>query len=39
MDYAVQDIKVSENFVQAEANARAPKTGFTQSNTIHLRSY
>ena len=28
MEYAVQDIKVSENLVQAEANARAPKTGF-----------
>ena len=28
MEYAVQHIKVSENLVQAEANARAPKTGF-----------
>ena len=28
MEYAVQDIKGSENLVQAEANARAPKTGF-----------
>ena len=28
MGYAVQDIKVSENLVQAEANARAYKTGF-----------
>ena len=28
MEYAVQDIKVSENVVQAEANVKAPKTGF-----------
>ena len=28
MEYDVQDIKVSENLVQAEADARAPKTGF-----------
>ena len=28
MDYAVQDIEVSENLVQAETDARAPKTGF-----------
>ena len=28
MDYAAQDIEVSENLVQAETNARAPKTGF-----------
>ena len=28
MVYAVQDIKASENLVQAEANARASKTGF-----------
>ena len=28
MDYAVQDIKVSENLVQAETNARAPKIDF-----------
>ena len=28
MENAVQDIKVSENLVQAEANARASKTGF-----------
>ena len=28
MEYAVQDIKVSENLVQAEVNARASKTGF-----------
>ena len=28
MEYAVLAIKVSENLVQAEANARAPKTGF-----------
>ena len=28
MDYAVQDIKVSKNLMQAETNARAAKTGF-----------
>ena len=28
MDYAVQDIKVSENLVQGETDAGAPKTGF-----------
>ena len=28
MEYAVQDIKVSKTLVQAEANARAPKTVF-----------
>ena len=28
MEYAVQDIKVSENLVQAIASARDPKTGF-----------
>ena len=28
MVYAVQDIKASENLVQAESNARASKTGF-----------
>ena len=27
MEYAVDDIKVSETLVQAEANARAPKIG------------
>ena len=42
MEYAVQDIKVSENLVQAEANARSPKTGFYAgflTNTISLRDY
>ena len=46
MEYAVQDIKVSENLVQAEANARAPKTGFypvllsrIRPNRISLRDY
>ena len=28
MEYTVQDIKVSENLVQAIASARASKTGF-----------
>ena len=28
MEHAVQDIKVLESYVQAEANARAPKAGF-----------
>ena len=28
MEYAVHDISVSDNLVQAEANAKAPKTGF-----------
>ena len=28
MDYAVRDIEVSEHLVQAETDARAPKTGF-----------
>ena len=28
MGYAVQDIKVSENLVQAETNAKALRTGF-----------
>ena len=28
MEYAAQDIKVSEDLVQAKENARAPKTGF-----------
>ena len=42
MEYAVQDIKVSENLVQAEENARSPKTGFYAgflTNTISLRNY
>ena len=42
MKYAVQDIKVSENLVQAEANKRAPKTGFYAgflTNTTSLRDY
>ena len=28
MDYAVQDIEVSEHLVRAETDARAPKTEF-----------
>ena len=42
MEYAVQDIKVSENLVQAEANARASKLDlrcFPKPIKISLRPY
>ena len=43
MEYAVQDIKVSENLVQAIASARAPKNWilrcFSKPSTISLRDY
>ena len=43
MEYAVQDIKVSENLVQVEANARTPKKWilhcFPKRNVISLRDY
>ena len=31
MDYAVQDIKASENLVQAETHARAPIKGLKET--------
>ena len=44
MEYDVQDIKVSENLVQAEAKARVQKTAwilrcFPKPKTISLRDY
>ena len=36
MEYAVQAIKVSENLVQTEENARAPKTGFHGAVSLNL---
>ena len=43
MEYVVQAFKVLKKLVHAEANARAPKTGFFVAfltpNTISLRDY
>ena len=40
MEYAIQDVKVSENFVQAEANARAPFLRcFPKPHMISLLDY